>query len=114
MGGERLEALVRAELTPQPSVDELLERLARAGEAERGAVAGLAGSGEEEDVEERVRVEQLQERVRLDVDDAVASALAAVRDSRSSQVARAAELKAMLEEAPAPAPPQRELGELEA
>ena len=44
----------------------------------------------------------------------VASALAAVRDSRSSQVARAAELKAMLEEAPAPAPPQRELGELEA
>jgi len=48
------------------------------------------------------------------VDDAVASALAAVRDSRSSQVARAAELKAMLEEAPAPAPPQRELGELEA
>ena len=35
-------------------------------------------------------------------------------DSRSSQVARAAELKAMLEEAPAPAPPQRELGELEA
>ena len=49
-----------------------------------------------------------------EVDDAVASALAAVRDSRSSQVARAAELKAMLEEAPAPAPPQRELGELEA
>ena len=49
-----------------------------------------------------------------EVDDAVASALAAVRDSRSSQVARAAELKAMLEEAPAPAPPQRELAELEA
>ena len=40
--------------------------------------------------------------------------LPTVRDSRSSQVARAAELKAMLEEAPAPAPPQRELGELEA
>ena len=34
--------------------------------------------------------------------------------TRRSQVARAAELKAMLEEAPAPAPPQRELGELEA
>ena len=47
------------------------------------------------------------------MDDVVASALAAVRDSRSSQVARAAELKAMLEEAPAPAL-QRELGELEA
>ena len=49
-----------------------------------------------------------------EVDDAVASALAAVRDSRSSQRRGGWNPRRALEEAPAPAPLQRELGELEA